>query len=182
MRKHILITAITILIISCSSTANTAKSKTQVSKEESKHLVAQSTDRNISDSTFMIEILHGGESSYSMTLGLPRLTMSGNYFLKVDKDKLDVYLPYSGKRTGAILNGGGIEVDTSDFEISTKQSRRGDGWDIEIKTDDSEGGSPERFVFSIKVSKSGHVSMGLRSNSRESVSYTGKLCELSSDK
>ncbi len=174
MKKIITLMLLATVVASCSSTTN----MTKTDRKQQKEMKAQNIEALIKDSTFMIGITQGGESAHNMTLGLPRLTISSDYYLKVNKDKLEVYLPFSGRRTTATLSGGGIEVDTNDFVISSKGARNADGWDIDITTNDSNGDTPENFTFYIKVSKGGSVSMGARSDSREAVSYLGELQKL----
>ncbi|HTN18894.1 MAG TPA: DUF4251 domain-containing protein [Pelobium sp.] len=99
------------------------------------------------------------------------LQLDGSYYLKVNKDTLNAYLPYFGVAQQAPYGttDNGIQFITTDFDYNkTKKTK---GFEITIvpkKTDKA------NRLF-LTVSESGTATLHVNSNNRDAISFSGTI-------
>lgn len=128
------------------------------------------------------EMIEDGTFVFIAQMALP---MGGNsrhltssYDVKVSEDAVVSYLPYFGRayRAPSDLTGGGIDFESTDFDYSVKERRKG-GWDVRITPNDAED---VRQLF-LTVSENGTASLRVSSDRRQPISFNGYVTEQESD-
>ena len=112
-------------------------------------------------------------------IGRQRNISADNYTLKVNKDKVEADLPYFGKSTSAPINTDdvGMKFTSKDFAYqSTTLTKSRE--QITIQPKDV---SDIQQVFLI-VYPDGTADLRINSNSRQPISYSGKISALKADK
>lgn len=96
--------------------------------------------------------------------------LTSSYFFTIDKDKLDVALPYFGTAYTAPIDPseGGINFKTTEFEYNSANARKG-GWEITIKIKNQRSATRAN----LSVSKSGWGTLMISGNDRQSISFYG---------
>lgn len=96
------------------------------------------------------------------------------YDLVVRKDSVISYLPYYGRSFNAPVdpNDGGIKFTSTEFEYNIKDRKKG-GWDIEIKPKDAK----DVRTMQLSVFENGSASLMVTSNSRQNISFNGRIEE-----
>lgn len=98
-------------------------------------------------------------------------SISYSYFLKVRQDTVSAYLPFFGRAYTAPLTGdGGINFDSTDFEYSVSEKKKGE-WDVKIKINDDRRG----YELSLQIGDSGYGYLSVRDNTRDPISFYGKI-------
>lgn len=104
--------------------------------------------------------------------------LTSSYDVKVSEDAVVSYLPYFGRayRAPSDLTGGGIDFESTDFDYSVKERRKG-GWDVRITPNDVED---VRQLF-LTVSENGSASLRVNSDRRQAISFNGYITEKEPD-
>ena len=100
--------------------------------------------------------------------------LTGEYFLKLDKDSLQVSLPYYGRSytTSYPPTDLSVEFTTTDFSYESANAKKG-GWEIEIKPKNENNASK----IYLSITSSGYCTVRVQSNSREPISYYGTISQ-----
>ena len=96
------------------------------------------------------------------------------YDLVVKKDSVVAFLPYFGRSYNAPTDPtqGGIKFTSTDFEYNLKDRKKG-GWDIQIKPKDNK----DVRILQLSVFENGSASLIVTSNSRQNISFNGRIEE-----
>jgi hypothetical protein len=96
--------------------------------------------------------------------------LTGDYDLRVSKEKVVSYLPYYGRAYEAPIDPakGPLEFTTKDFNYNSVPGKK-DGWTVTIKPRDNR--DIQQLVLSI--SSDGYASLQVVSSSRQSISFNG---------
>ena len=97
--------------------------------------------------------------------------LDGSYYLKINKDTLDCYLPYFGVAQQAPYgsNDNGIQFTTTKFTYDKKQL----GKTFEITIVPKNTDKANRLFLSI--SESGTATLNVNSNNRDAISFNGTI-------
>lgn len=100
--------------------------------------------------------------------------LTGEYFLKIDNDNLQVFLPYYGRSytTSYPPTDLSVEFNTTDFIYEYAAAKKS-GWDIDIKPKNQTSASR----INLSVTSSGYCTVRVQSNSREPISYYGTISQ-----
>ena len=94
-----------------------------------------------------------------------------SYFLKVKKDTISAYLPYFGRAYSAPYGGdGGIKFESTNFEYLLSEKKKGE-WNVKININDDN----KRYDLSLEIGDSGYAFLSVRDNSRDPISFYGKI-------
>lgn len=96
------------------------------------------------------------------------------YDLVVKKDSVVAFLPYFGRSYNAPIDPteGGIKFTSTEFEYNVKDRKKG-GWDIQIKPKDNK----DVRILQLSVFDNGSASLIVTSNSRQNISFNGRIEE-----
>jgi hypothetical protein len=96
------------------------------------------------------------------------------YEVVISRDTAQVYLPYFGRTYTAPIDPsqGGIQFTSTEFDYVVKTRRKG-GWDIQIKPKDAR----DVRILQLSVFENGSASLTVTSNSRQSISFNGRIEE-----
>ena len=96
------------------------------------------------------------------------------YDLVVKKDSVVAFLPYFGRSYNAPIGStdGGIKFTSTAFEYNVKDRNKG-GWDIQIKPTDNK----DVRILQLSVFENGSASLIVTSNSRQNISFNGRIEE-----
>lgn len=113
------------------------------------------------------------QTALPMTGGSRQLT-SNYYELKITKDSIRSFLPFFGRAYTAPMNAedAGIQFTSTAFVYSEKEKKKG-GWDVQIKPKDTK--DVRQMV--LNISSSGFATLQVISNTRETISFTGRIEE-----
>jgi hypothetical protein len=100
--------------------------------------------------------------------------LSSEYILKMNKDSLDVDLPYYGRSYTADYPGTDVSVrfKSNQFTYSADSTKKG-GWEITIIPKNESKANK----INLSITSSGYCSMNISSNSRQAISYYGYIKE-----
>ncbi|WP_157473908.1 DUF4251 domain-containing protein [Flavihumibacter petaseus] len=98
------------------------------------------------------------------------------YFVRVDKDKLSVDLPYVGRAYNASIgtSDSPLRFETNTFEQSVKEAKNG-GREITIKPSGQNTDVRELFLT---IFSNGAGTLNVTSNNRQSISFSGNVSSL----
>jgi hypothetical protein len=98
------------------------------------------------------------------------LDLNGDYTITINKNNLEVVLPYFGRRFTASYNtaDNGYRFTSKDFTVNKSQNKKGN-WTIKIKPNDVR--NVDEII--IEVFKNGKAFVSMRSNDRQPISYDG---------
>ncbi|MBX3241329.1 MAG: DUF4251 domain-containing protein [Chitinophagaceae bacterium] len=100
--------------------------------------------------------------------------LTGNYTLKITKDKVEADLPYIGRAYTATMGGeGGIRFSSTNFTYAASETADGSR-ELTITIHDS---NDIRTLFLV-VYPGGAADLSVNSNNRQSVSYRGEIAPL----
>jgi len=96
------------------------------------------------------------------------------YDLVVKKDSVVSFLPYFGRSYNAPTDPteGGIKFTSTEFEYNIMDRKKG-GWDIQIKPKDNK----DVRILQLSVFDNGSASLIVTSNSRQNISFNGRIEE-----
>lgn len=120
------------------------------------------------------------KANYVIPMSMPPRALTSDYDLRVNKDKLEVYLPYFGRAYSAPrnLNDGGIKLNTTDFDYKAVEKKKG-GWDITIKPKKTTINTVNDVqILRLDVSNDGYASLQVTSGSRQPISFNGYIEEI----
>jgi hypothetical protein len=100
------------------------------------------------------------------------IQLSSEYYLKLNKDSLNVDLPYYGRSYTADYPGTDVSVrfKSNQFSYSSDSTKKG-GWEITIIPKNE----PRANKIYISVTSSGYCTVNIGSNTRQSISYYGYI-------
>jgi hypothetical protein len=100
------------------------------------------------------------------------IQLSSEYFLKLNKDSLDVDLPYYGRSYTADYPGTDLSIRfiSNKFSYSADTTKKG-GWEITIIPKNESKANK----INISISSSGYCNMNISSNTRQAISYYGYI-------
>jgi hypothetical protein len=103
--------------------------------------------------------------------------LTGDYFLRLNKDSLSVDLPYYGRSftTNYPPTDLSTEFKTIQFSYQSDTLKKG-GWDITIVPKNQSNASK----INLSVTASGYCTVRVSSNSREPISYYGTISDYDS--
>jgi hypothetical protein len=98
--------------------------------------------------------------------------LSSEFFLKLNKDSLDVDLPYYGRSYTADYPGTDVSVrfKSNQFTYSADSTKKG-GWEIAIIPKNE---SKANKIY-MSITSSGYCSLNISSNNRQAISYYGYI-------
>jgi hypothetical protein len=98
------------------------------------------------------------------------LDLNGDYTITINKNNLEVVLPYFVRRFTASYNtaDNGYRFTSKDFTVNKSQNKKGN-WTIKIKPNDVR--NVDEII--IEVFKNGKAFVSMRSNDRQPISYDG---------
>ena len=101
-------------------------------------------------------------------------SLTAGYDLTVSKDTVTAYLPFFGRAYSAPISAtdGGIKFTSTSFTYKATPAKRG-GYSIRIATNDTK----ERYELYLSISASGYGTLTVSSNSKETISFSGRLKE-----
>lgn len=114
--------------------------------------------------------------SFDAETALPQrgrmIPISYGYGFKLNKDTLNVDLPYFGRAYVAPIDPsqGGIRFTITDFDYQAKEGRKG-GWDVIIKPRNHN----DVQQMQLSISADGYASLQVTSTNREPIAYRGKI-------
>ncbi len=151
----------------------------QKTKADKKAAKAADVTRIVSSMNYVFKanyvIPSGGMASHALT---------SDYDVTVNKDKLDVYLPYFGRAYIAPrdLTDGGLKLKTSKFDYSAKAGKKG-SWDITIKPqENSISGVRDIQQMVLNVQSDGYASLRVTPLNKQPISYNGYIEEVKESK
>lgn len=101
---------------------------------------------------------------------------AGSYIIQIQKDKLEVVLPYFGRTFNPTYGGNSSDnsyrFTSKDFTIAKSQDKKGN-WIYKIKPNDVKNVSD----INIEVFKNGKAFTSVRSNDRQPITYDGYISE-----
>ena len=100
------------------------------------------------------------------------IQLSSEYYLKLNKDSLNVDLPYYGRSYTADYPGTDVSVrfKSNQFSYSSDSTKKG-GWEITIIPKNE----PRANKIYMAVTSSGYCTVNIGSNTRQSISYYGYI-------
>ncbi len=103
--------------------------------------------------------------------------LTGDYFLKLNKDSLSVELPYYGRSFTANYPPTDVttEFKTTQFSYTSDTLKKG-GWEITIVPKNQSNASK----ISLSITTSGYCTVRVSSNTREPISYYGTITDYDS--
>ncbi len=104
-------------------------------------------------------------------------TVATNYYLKVTKDTISVYLPYYGmaQTSRAYAGDGSIDFVWTDFSYVATESKNGK-WHIVIKPGEKKlGAMKDAQTLTLLVSPDGSASLQVISTNRNPISFDGSV-------
>jgi hypothetical protein len=102
--------------------------------------------------------------------------LTSEYFLKLNKDSLNVDLPYYGRAYSTAYPGNNdiaMRFESNDFSYEADSAKKG-GWDITIKPKKE----PKASAVYLSVSAGGYCTVRIISNNRDQISYYGTITAL----
>jgi len=118
-------------------------------------------------------------ANYVIPNSMPSRALTTDYDVTVNKDKLDIYLPYFGRAYVAPrdLNDGGLKLKTTKFDYNAKPNKKG-GWDITIKPqENSISGVKDIQQLMLSVQSDGYASLRVSPLNKQPISYNGYIEE-----
>lgn len=131
------------------------------------------------DKSVVQEMIENADFVFVAQMALPMgggsRYLTSSYDMKVSDGTINTYLPYFGRayRAPANLTGGGIDFESTDYEYTVEDRKRG-GWEIRITPRDVED---VRQLY-LTVSENGTASLRVNSERRQSISFNGYLEEM----
>ncbi len=100
------------------------------------------------------------------------IQLTSEYFLKLNKDSLQVDLPYYGRAYSASYSSSdqALLFKTTEFKYSADSTKKG-GWNILIEPKNASGVSK----MNLSVTSSGYCTMHVISSTRSSISFYGTI-------
>jgi hypothetical protein len=151
------------LFILTVSTFMALHSKAQTGKDQDKPAV-----RSLIESRKYIFNAQSATSQRGKTVQL-----TSEYFLKLNKDSLNVDLPYYGRAYSTAYPGNNdiaMRFESHDFSYETDSAKKG-GWEITIKPKKE----PKASAIYLSVSDGGYCTVRIISNNRDQISYYGTI-------
>lgn len=114
----------------------------------------------------VINVMNSIPNSTSMRI----LELNGDYSIIINKNNLEVVLPYFGRQFNASYNtsDNGYRFTSKDFTVNKSQNKKGN-WTLKIKPNDAR--NVDEII--IEVFKSGKAFVSMRSNDRQPITYDG---------
>jgi hypothetical protein len=103
-------------------------------------------------------------------------SLTTEYFVTTDNNKITVALPYYGKLNSAsgALGGNPLDFTSTSFNLS-KENRSNGGWRVTVKDPD-----PEVQLMVFTFFDNGSAQLSITMTNRTGISYTGKVTPLAS--
>lgn len=143
-------------------------------------------DKKAAKAAEINRIIRSANYVFTATYAVPQRGGSrsiSDYELTVNKNKLNVYLPYFGRSYVAPMdpNDGGIKLITTNFDYKAQQNKKG-SWDIMITPrDKNSSGSKDVRTLKLSVGDEGYATLQVTSYNREGISFNGSVSELKKD-
>ena len=163
--KYLFILLAVTAIVSCSA-SQTGKADKAGKKQEKANAVQQ----KIQEQNFVFE------AQQAIPMGMKNRILTGdNYTVKVTKDSVDVYLPYFGRAYSAPIgeSEGGIKFISTDFDYKADKQTK-NGWNITINVKSE---PKHNYRLSFSISSSGSATLTVNDNTRQSITFHGKLSD-----
>ncbi|SHK13823.1 DUF4251 domain-containing protein [Epilithonimonas mollis] len=101
------------------------------------------------------------------------MNLDPGYGFNLKKNLLSVYLPYFGRAfniSPADVNNGGIKLESKDFTVSQKATKKGNTLFVITPRD-----AKENYVFNLEIFKNGSAFLSVSSNNRQPISFDGNV-------
>lgn len=105
--------------------------------------------------------------------GTQILNLDPGYGLNLNKDLLDVTLPYFGRAFNATpgdAKNGGLRFESKEFSVKQSTTRKGNTLFV-IATKDQK----ESYVLNLEIFKNGSAFLSVSSNNRQPISFDGNI-------
>jgi Ni/Co efflux regulator RcnB len=109
-------------------------------------------------------------AQHAIPMGSRSIHLSPEYDVHIHRDTVTAHLPYFGRAYVAPMNPleGGIKFNSTNFEYSLQQSKRG-GWMVHITPKDAQ----RNFRLMLHITTTGSATLSVSDNTRQNISFNG---------
>ena len=163
MKRLVILSLVMLFLAPGSTTAQTRKEE----KAARKAAVEQQVCDLVDSGTFALSFDRANPAR-----GMSR-TLSPDYEMKFDNNRVTTYLPYFGRAQTAPMDPTKLAIELKDQEVEAKTEKdpkKGYSITFSAKTQTN-----ENITFYLKITYSGMATLSINSSTRDPISYLGNL-------